>query len=32
MLCYDRTDVSGKIDLKKANESKECNICHYFLD
>ena len=34
MLNYDRTDVSERIDVTKTNESKECDICHYwyFLD
>ena len=29
MLEYDRIDVSEKIDINKANASKECKICHY---
>ena len=35
MLEYDRLDISGGIDVNKANvKSKECDICHYwyFLD
>ena len=34
ILYYDRIDVSEGIDVNKASESKECNICHYsyFLD
>ena len=30
MLHYDRIDVSEDIDVKKANASKECIICHYW--
>ena len=30
MLYYDRTDISGGIDLTKSNNSKECMICHYW--
>ena len=30
MLCYDRIDVSERIDVNKTNESKECNVCHYW--
>ena len=30
MLCYDRTDVSEGIDINRTNESKECDICHYW--
>ena len=30
MLYYDRIDVSEGIDINKTNESKECNICHYW--
>ena len=29
MLEYDRIDISGGIDIKKTNASKECKICHY---
>ena len=29
MLEYDRIDVSEKIDINKANASKECKICYY---
>ena len=34
MLCYDRIDVSGDIDVNKASQLKQCIICHYwyFLD
>ena len=34
MLEYDRIDISEGIDMGKANESRECDICHYwyFLD
>ena len=34
MLQYDRIDISEGIDVNKTNESKECDICHfwYFLD
>ena len=34
MLYYDGIDVSEGIDSNKTNESKKCNICHYwyFLD
>ena len=30
MLHYDTIDVSETIDVNKTNESKECNICHYW--
>ena len=30
MLYYDRTDVSGAMDVNKTSKSKECDICHYF--
>ena len=30
MLYYDRTDISGGIDLTKSNNSKECMMCHYW--
>ena len=30
MLEYDRIDISEEIDIKKANASKECKICHYW--
>ena len=30
MLYYDRTDISGGIDLTKSNNSKERMICHYW--
>ena len=29
MLYYDRIEVSEGIDVNKASESKECNICYY---
>ena len=29
MLEYDRIDISEGIDIKKTNESKECDVCHY---
>ena len=29
MLEYTRIDVSERLDVNKANESKECVICHY---
>ena len=34
MLEYYRKDISERIDIDKANASKECEICHYwyFLD
>ena len=30
MIYYDRTDVSGVIDVNKTSESKECDICRYW--
>ena len=30
MLYCDRIDVSERIDVNKTNESKECDICHYW--
>ena len=30
MLEYGRTDISVGIDINKTNESKECDICHYW--
>ena len=30
MLEYDRIDISKGIDVNKTNESKECDICHYW--
>ena len=30
ILYYDRTDVSGAMDVNKTSKSKECYICHYF--
>ena len=32
MLEYDMVDISDGIDINKRNASKECDICHYFLD
>ena len=34
MLEYDRIDISVGIGMNKTNESRECDICHYwhFLD
>ena len=34
MLYYDRTDISGGIDVNKTSKSKEFDICYYwyFLD
>ena len=33
MLEYDRINISEGIDLNKSNDkSKECDICHFFLD
>ena len=34
MLYYDRIDISEAIDVNESNESKECDIFHYwyFLD
>ena len=29
MLYYDRNDVSKRVDINKASESNECDICHY---
>ena len=29
MIYYDRIHVSEGIDVSKASESKECDICHY---
>ena len=29
MLKYDKIDITDGIDINKANESKECDICHY---
>ena len=29
MLYYHRIDTSEGINVKKASETKECNICHY---
>ena len=30
MLCFDRIDVSKRIDVNKTSESKESDICHYW--
>ena len=30
MLEYDKIDISQRIDVKKTNASKECDICHYW--
>ena len=30
MLHFNRIDVSEGIDVNKTNESKECNVCHYW--
>ena len=30
MLEYDRIDILERIDVNKANASKECDICHYW--
>ena len=30
MLYFDRIDVSEGIEVNKARESKECDICHYW--
>ena len=30
MLEYDGIDISEGIDIKKANASKECKVCHYW--
>ena len=30
MLYYDRVSVSKGIHVNKTNESKECDICHYW--
>ena len=27
---YDRIDIYEEIDINKTNESKECDICHYW--
>ena len=32
MLAYERIDISDGIDVNKSYESKECTLCHYFLD
>ena len=32
MLYFDRTDVSERIDVDRTSASKECDICHYFLN
>ena len=30
MIYYNQTAGSEGIDVTKSNESKECNICHYW--
>ena len=30
MLYYDRSDISGGIDINKTGSFKECIICHYW--
>ena len=30
MLEYDKIDISEVTDINKANESKECMLCHYW--
>ena len=30
MPYFDRFDVSEEINVSKASESEECNICHYW--
>ena len=30
MFYYDRTDVSGGIDVNKTSASKECDVCCYW--
>ena len=30
MLCFDRIDVSGRIDFNKSNKSRKCIICNYY--
>ena len=30
MLYYNRIDISEGVDVIKTNESKECDICHYW--
>ena len=30
MIYFYRIDVSKVIDINKTNESKECDICHYW--
>ena len=30
MLCYNKIDISERIDPTKSNKSRECVICHYF--
>ena len=30
MIYYDRTDTSERIDFNETNESKECDLCHYW--
>ena len=30
MLCFDRIDTSGGIDVNKTSKSKKCDICYYW--
>ena len=30
MLCVDRIDIFGGIDVNKTSKSKECDICYYW--
>ena len=30
MIEYERINISEKIDVDKANKSKECMLCHYW--
>ena len=30
LLCFDRSEVSEKIDVNKTRESKECDTCQYW--
>ena len=32
MIYYDRIDVSEGINVNKTSVSKECDVCHYFLN
>ena len=31
MLQYEKSNVSEGIDVNKTNESKECELCHYWI-